>query len=148
MSKEELTKQIILYLISRLGDKIEGKKKIMKLMFLIEHYDFGIEKLTPKGKIGNTFLIYHYGVFSFEIMNCVDELIEKKVIRDGFPLRLENGDKPRLEEKTEERVKKVIDKFGEKSGYILEVKTLEMMGIKPYEKKKYFGENVVKIIKE
>ena len=147
MNKKQLTKEIILYLISKLGDKIEGKKKIMKLMFLTEHHDFDIGKLIPKNKIGNTFLIYRYGVFSFDVMECVDELIEEKVIKDGFPLKLEKEIKPELKEKIEKRVKKVIDKFGDKTGYDLEIDTLRIMGIKPYEKKEHFGENVSKIIK-
>jgi len=146
MTDKNITKKIILYLINQLGDKIEGKKKLMKLMFLIEHYDFSKKKLVLEGSLGNTFRIYYYGVFSLEVMECFNELVHEGHIIDGFPLK--SKEKSELEEKEiKEKVGKVISEFGEDLGYDLEVKTLKMMGIKPYEKKEYFGKSVAEIIK-
>lgn len=145
MDKKELTKQIILYLINKLDNKTEGKKKLMKLMFLIEHYDFDKGKLVPEMSIGNIFCIHYYGVFSREVMQCFDELVNEKEIVEGFPLKSKKkGD---LEQETKERVDKTIGNFGEKSGYDLENETLKMMKIEPYEKEKYFGEETRKLIK-
>ena len=144
MDKKEITKQIILYLINKLDEKIEGKKKLMKLMFLIEQYDFDKKKLTSESRIGNIFYVYHYGVFSLEVMQCVDELMHEKDIVEGFPLKSKK--KGKLETEIKERVDKIIDNFGEKSGYELENETLKMMKIEPYEKEKYFGEETRKLI--
>jgi hypothetical protein len=146
MSNKELTQQIILYLINKLGDKIEGKKKMMKLMFLIEHYDTTQRKLNPNNLLGNIFSIYYYGVFSLDIMNYVNELIQKGTIKDGFPLT--SNKKVSLEkEEIKNRVEKIIDEFGDKTGYKLEVETLKMMDIEPSEKKKFFGKLVSDLIR-
>ncbi len=146
MNKKETTKQIILYLIDKLNDKIEGKKKLMKLMFLTEHYDFDKNKLVPEMSVGNTFCIYYYGVFSREVMQCSDELIEEKEIIEGFPLKSKK--KGELGKEIKERVDKIISIFGKKSGYDLENETLKMMKIEPYEKEKYFGQEVSSLIKK
>jgi len=139
------TEKIIIYLINKLGDKIEGKKKLMKLMFLIEHYDVDSKKLVCNGLLGNTFSIYYYGVFSLDIMNYVDGLIQKEKIKDGFPLR--STEKIKLEPQIKEKVENIIQGFGEKTGYELEVETLKMMDIEPSDKEKFFGEPVNKLIK-
>lgn len=139
------TEKIILYLINKLGDKIEGKKKLMKLMFLIEHYDVESKKLICKGLLGNTFSIYYYGVFSLDIMNYVSKLIQKGTIKDGFPLK--STEKIELEQQIKERVEKIIQEFGEKTGYGLEVETLKMINIEPSDKEKFFGKQVEELIK-
>jgi len=58
----ELIKSILLYLIDRLnfyGYEI-NRKKIMKLMFLIDHYDTKTKKLKPKNITGAKWFIYQY----------------------------------------------------------------------------------------
>ena len=82
------TKLAIKYLISKLGNNIEGKKKLMKLMFLVEHYNINTNKLTSTGTLGNKYKIYYYGVFSSDVMYIISELINDKKIVDGFPLTL------------------------------------------------------------
>lgn len=139
------TEKIILYLINKLGDKIEGKKKLMKLMFLIEHYDVNLKKLIRDGLLGNNFLIYYYGVFSLSIMDYVNELIQKGIIKEGFPLK--STEKIELEQKTKEKVEKIIQEFGEKTGYELEIETLKMIDIEPSDKEKFFGKPIKKLIK-
>lgn len=145
MGNKKLTKQIIQYLVDKLGSKIEGKKKLMKLMFLIEHYDISKDKLTSETRIGNKFYIYHYGVFSLDVMNCTNELFKEKKLKDGFPLV--STQSTQLNKEIEAKVKQIIGKFGKMKGYDLEVKTLQMMGIEPYEKGEYFGQDVSKLIK-
>lgn len=62
---------------------LDSRKKLQKLMFLIEHYDLerGIigksERLT-----GYTFKIWFYGPFSFEIYDDLNVLVRNKVIRE------------------------------------------------------------------
>lgn len=142
------TEKIILYLINRLGNKIEGRKKLMKLMFLVEHYDIELKKLTRKGLLGNTFLIYYYGVFSSDIKDYVTGMTRRGVIKDGFPLETTEKTIGKIEpeQQLKEKVEKIMSVFGEKSGYQLEVETMRMMGIEPSNKKKFFRKPVSEII--
>ena len=142
---KKLTENTIMYLIKKLKDKVEGKKKIMKLMFLIEHYDPKKGKLTKTKSVGNTFEIYYYGVFSREVMECFDKLVKENVVEE-FPIKLKKEVEPKLEDALKRKIDKIIEEFGNKSGIELEIETLNMLGIKPYEKEKYFGLKVEKII--
>jgi len=142
------TKKVILYLLNNLGDKVEGKKKIMKLMFLLEHYDLSSNELTPKQLLGNDFHIYYYGVFSQDVMNTVNRLITDEQIEDGFPLKSSRKYKLTMDKKLKERIDTIIRLFGDYSGYQLEIKTLEMLGIKPHEKSLYFGQDIGSILKQ
>jgi len=59
---KELIKKILLYLIERLnyyGYEV-NRKKIMKLMFLIDHYDLKTKKLKPHSLTGSKWFIYQY----------------------------------------------------------------------------------------
>jgi len=69
-----LTKNSILYILNRVKN-LEGRLKLMKLMFLLEHYDFDKNKLTNQKIIGNNFIIYHHGPFSFEVYNELLKMI-------------------------------------------------------------------------
>ena len=60
--RKKLTKKVILYLLwkcNKLGIKV-GRKKLMKLMFLIEYYDPKTKKLRSKSLLGNEWYIYYY----------------------------------------------------------------------------------------
>ena len=60
--RKKLTKNVILYLLwkcDKLGIKV-GRKKLMKLMFLIEYYDPKAKKLRKKPLLGNEWYIYYY----------------------------------------------------------------------------------------
>jgi uncharacterized protein YwgA len=143
------TKKTVLYLLNRLGSSIEGRKKLMKLMFLLEHYNLSSGKLSPEGTLGNDFYIYYYGVFSMKVMNSVNELIEEGKIKEGFPLTIiEDKLELDLDEDLKKRVDRVVEKFGRHSGYKLEVETLEMLGIKPHEKSQYFGQDIGDILQK
>ncbi len=146
-NQSKKTQKIILYIMNRLGSNVEGKKKIMKLMFLLEHFDVDQTKLVKKQFLGNLFFIYNYGVFSREVMDSYNNLIKKGYIKDGFPLRTSKQYSISLDETTKEKVDKIVEMFGDKKGYTLEVDTLEMVGIKPYEKGKFFGNNIDTLIK-
>jgi len=149
MSKDNKTiKEIIIYLLDNLGSNIEGKKKIMKLMFLLEHYDVEGDKLTSEHFLGNKFNIYYYGVFSRDVMNTMEEMIREGDITDGFPLKSSKKSDVSLDDVIKSKVDNIIEKFGNNTGYFLEVKTLKMLGIQPHEKNQYFGQSIENILKQ
>jgi hypothetical protein len=143
---EKSTSNVILYIIDKLGGSVEGRKKLMKLMFLIEHWDPVKRELTREGTLKNEFLIYYYGVFSFEVMENFIRLVQEGKIEDGFPIKLKNKVEIKIDENLKERVDKVLEQFKNKSGYELEIETLKMLKIQPFEKGKYFGKSVREII--
>ncbi len=144
-NRERLTQNVILYLIKKLKDKTEGRKKVMKLMFLIEHYNLKSGKIEKKSLLGNKYLIYYYGVFSFEVMKSYNKLLKDGKIKEGlYPVASVN--EVRLPEKIKEKINKIIHIFGNKHGYELEVLTLKKMGIEPYEKSRFFGKSINEII--
>jgi len=60
--RKKLTKEVILYLVwkcNKLGIKL-NRKKLMKLMFLIEYYNPKTGKLRKKPLLGNEWYIYYY----------------------------------------------------------------------------------------
>jgi uncharacterized phage-associated protein len=140
------TKKVLLYLISKLGI-CEGRKKLMKLMFLIEHYDLKNKILLSKPRLGDTFLIYQYGVFSFDVMRAYEELLkEGKISEDFSGTTVRPGVQIDLEEGIKEVVDGVVQSFGRYSGYELETLTLRMLKIRPFEKDRYFGRKVREIL--
>nr|MDO8062812.1 hypothetical protein [Candidatus Freyrarchaeum guaymaensis] len=50
----------------------------MKLMFLVEHFNPKRGILAERPRLGNQFLIYYYGVFSFEVMEAFEELVRER----------------------------------------------------------------------
>lgn len=146
--KKRLTKEAILCLIKRLDNGIEGRKKLMKLMFLVDYFNINSEKITKSPLLGNDFIIYHYGVFSFEVMNDFIELVKERKVEDTFPIKLKRKQEElKLPQSIKEKTEKIGDKFGDENGYQLEIKTLEMLNIKPEEKSRYFGKSVKELIK-
>jgi hypothetical protein len=140
------TKKVLLYLTSKLG-LCEGRKKLMKLMFLIEHYDLKNQTLLSCPRLGNTFFIYQYGVFSFEVMRAYEELLkEGKISEDFSGITVRPGVQIDLEEGIKEVVDGVVQSFGRYSGYELETLTLRMLKIRPFEKDRYFGRKVREIL--
>jgi len=140
------TKNVIMYLIRKLGSRIEGRKKFMKLMFLVEHFDIKNEKVTKNHTLGNRFFVYYYGVFSSDVMNSYTELVREGKIRDDFLISMKSEVEVELDKKLMEKVDRIVEKFGGFSGYYLETETLKMLGIKPSEKDSYFGKEVGEII--
>ena len=140
------TKNVIMYLIRKLGGCVEGRKRLMKLMFLVEHFDIKDEKVTKNRTLGNRFFIYYYGVFSFDVMNSYTELAREGKIKDAYFISLKSRGEVELNEKLRRKVDWVAGKFGALSGYYLETETLKMLGIEPSEKDSYFGKEVEEII--
>jgi len=140
------TKNVIMELLKKLGERIEGRKKLMKLMFLVEHFDIKSEKITKHGTLGNRFFIYYYGVFSRDVMNSYTELVQERKIEDGLPMTLKFKDEIEISKELVGKIDRIVEKFGEDSGYELEKKTLHMLGIEPSEKDSYFGKDIEQIL--
>lgn len=137
----------ILYLVKNLGSRCEGKKKIMKLMFLLDHYSFTSKNLEQQGALDNDFYIYHFGVFSMRVMSTVNTLIRERKIKDGYPLKIIDKSEIDLDTDLRKKIDMIIEEFGAKPGYKLEVETLKMLGVEPHEKGQYFGKDISSILK-
>lgn len=134
--------------------EIQGRKKLMKLMFFLEHYDFNLNSLTPEHKFcSNDFMIYKYGPFSFDVMNTLEHLeddgyIEEKNIGYPNPISIkltEKGkvelekNKPNLNDIQKNQLSMVKRYFSSKSGYDLEIQSLKELNISKEEKNEYIG---------
>jgi hypothetical protein len=152
MMESNLSKnqRVITYLIDRLGPRIEGRTKLMKLMFLIEHYNPESKEPTRKGFLGNKFIIYHYGVFSRDVMNDYLRLYNMKVLdeRGTRPILLQYEKSPDLDDKTKSRVDFIINKFGNYEGSLLVHCTLKLLGLTKETKDDHFEESVIPLIKD
>jgi len=139
-------KDVLLYLISKLGSHSEGRKKIMKMMFLINHFDVSKNSLVKTPLLKENFIIYHYGVFSFDVMNNFLDLSNGGKIQGDFPVKVKTSEIPLLSQKVEERIDSIIEKFGDYSGKKLELDTLKLLGLNLETKREHFGEPVTNFI--
>ena len=152
LSKKE---KVIVYLLKRLGGEVAGRKKLMKLMFLVEHYDPYKPTLIKKGLLDNTFIIYDYGVFSFEVMRDYTELIRRGLLIEQRMSQTENRicinrskqiPATGLDETVTSRVDKIALDYGDWRPRELEISTLKALGISEENKAKYFGQDVGQLI--
>ncbi len=139
-------KDVLLYLISKLDSRSEGRKKIMKMMFLVNHFDISKDSLVKTPFLKEDFIIYHYGVFSFEVMNNFLDLSKGNKIQGDFPVKVKTSKIPVLPPKVEEKVGLIIDKFGKDSGQKLELDTLKLLNLNLETKRDHFGEPVTNFI--
>ena len=77
---------ILLYLIRRhysLHGKLYGRKKLQKLLFLVEHLNPATGKLTrSSGATGYRFIIWLYGPFSREIYTDLERLEDEGLVNE------------------------------------------------------------------
>jgi hypothetical protein len=155
MPNVQLTKSqdALLYLIYRLNQldiRIDAQKKLQKLMFLVEHYNLRLEQLRTLGLLGNKFIIYHFGVFSFDVRNDYFELDSLGLTTDYPTIKVKNGAAIRridLDDKTKYVIDKILGKFGKDAPWKLEDETLEMLGYDRETKYQVFGRPVTELIK-
>ena len=140
-------KEVLLYLISRLGSKSEGRKKIMKMMFLLNHFDVDKNSLVKTPLLKEDFIIYHYGVFSFDVMNNFLDLSNEGKVKGDFPVDIKTSEVPNIPLRIKEKVDLIVNQFGNDNGKNLELNTLSMLGLDLDSKRKYFGESVTNFIK-
>jgi hypothetical protein len=140
------SQKTIICLVKKLGNMVGGRKKLMKLMFLVEHYDLDKGKLTKSSFLGNNFIIFHYGVFSFNVMNDYMLLNNEGMITE-CPIKTES-DIIDIDDELKSKIDGIVSEFGSEHGYKLEENTLEMLGISKETKNDFFGKDVKELIKE
>lgn len=139
-------KDVLLYLISKLDSRSEGRKKIMKMMFLVNHFDISKNCLVKTPFLKEDFIIYHYGVFSFEVMDNFLDLSNENKIKGDIPVQLKISEVPTIPLIIQKKVDLIVEKFGDKKGKDLELDTLKMLGLSLETKRKHFGESVTHFI--
>lgn len=134
-------RDIVLYIVDRLGS-VEGLKKLMKLIFLTQ-YDKSrllikrsVVKYVYEGEpiTRTSFYIWWYGPFSNEVYKIIDEYSEngvielsedeygRTIIKPGPRLKMLKIDIP---SPVRERIDKVLEKYGSKTGTELELYVLK-----------------------
>ncbi len=75
---------VLLYFIQRYHShygKLYGRKKLQKLLFLVEHLDPNTGRIVPsRGITGYRFKIWLYGPFSEEVYQDLEELVDKGLV--------------------------------------------------------------------
>jgi hypothetical protein len=137
MSKKYKNKDVLIYLIKRLMEKksFYGKLQVMKLMFLIEHYDADSKTIREDSLLGNEYYIYYLGPFSFEISKEFDRLKEEDL-----------KEEIKLDEDLKKKVDFVIDNFGMNDGRTLQKFCLNLLNISIEEKGKYMGFKIKEVL--
>lgn len=150
----------LLYVVGSM--KIDGRLKLMKMMFFLEHLDVKMDKLLPDTMFSkNEFVVYKYGPFSFDVVRQIQELKESGLITETLgdeghivPILTDKG-KMRFEEVKKElstdnidRVNTIKQRFDKFSGGELATKSLEYLGIKKSDKERYLGVPVSVIVSE
>jgi len=167
---------VLLYMLLRFFEKyrcnMEGRKKVQKLMFLVEHYDLKTKTVKKStGLTGYRFKIWSYGPFSKEIYDDLDQLVEdgsieeeiiSDIIRpdlslytdDGYPKRMYvykpsrdpaeqlHGVLKDLDKNVIEKIDRIIDLFGDKSARDLEEFVNKILRLDVEKKINYWGEDV------
>lgn len=126
---------------------IRGRKKLMKLMFFLEHLNLEENELTPDRQYSkNEFIIYDYGPFSFDVMNGMEGLktdgkISEEIRTKPYIINLTEKGRRRSEKIGEkisndkiQRIQRIKEKFGNEPGWKLEQLSLEYLGIDEEEK--------------
>ena len=139
MERADATKACILYILKNVSS---GRKKLMKLMFLVDYYDTNNNKLTLNKTIGNQFFVYHYGVFSREVMDEILKLIKSGEVLESDYGRLEINPSTKTDIKNKDlksKVDAIIKEFGKLEAGKLETETLQMIKLTKESKYASFG---------
>jgi hypothetical protein len=85
LASSEQQQSFLLGLLEACGGAIEGRRKFMKLVFLLEHYDPARETLEPVTRFGvfEDFFIYDHGPFSRDVVDTFDDLKRKDLIEES-----------------------------------------------------------------
>ncbi len=163
MQKREL---ILYYLIKRFYEiykrPLEGRKKLQKLIFLVEHFDLDTSRIVPSSGItGYKFKIWYYGPYSSDLKKDTEDLVENGLLNedvkylddflytDESPKRLylyspktEIRVENELDKQTIEKIDKILKEFGTKSPYELEKKVSDLLNLDPLKKLKVWGKSL------
>lgn len=149
-------RSMLLTLIDRCGGVVEGRTKLMKLCFLLEHYDDG--RLREREAVGafTDFFIYDHGPFSRDVMNAFNDLRQDGLVREEsgqtiagdrrFRIELTADGRRETTGEPPERLNEVVEAFGNQQGTELETQTLDMLGVEREEKSQYRHMDVSELI--
>lgn len=141
LNPNDLTKKVMFYLIKKC--KKVDRRKLMKLMFLIEYYDPEKNKVTLKRTLDNEFIIYNHGLFSFDVYDLFLDMLERGEIEEkDHEIKLsEKGKEIKIEltDDLKRKIDKIIKKFGDLSSKDLEKVTLKLINLKEENKREFFG---------
>jgi hypothetical protein len=132
MKNNKKNREVLIYLIKKLMKRKSffGKLQVMKLMFLIEHYDIDSKTIRENSLLGNEYYIYYLGPFSFEVSKEFDKLKEEV----------------KLDEDLKKKVDFVIYNFGMNDGRTLQKFCLNLLNISIEEKGKYMGFKIKEVL--
>jgi uncharacterized protein YwgA len=152
----------VLELVSKCSGTVEGRTKLMKLIFFSEYYDPESDSLQPEERMGvfDDFIIYNHGPFSRDLMDVFDSLKEEGLIEEETELTFrgnrrkvihltdEGWDEVEEMDSEEGVISDICKTFGKESASTLEDLCLEMLGLNCEEKDQYRFTPVSKIIAE
>jgi hypothetical protein len=154
ITKQELNRKnefIIKYMLSHLtNDNTGGRTKLMKLIFLVEHYDPVEKSVKVMPRVGNDFIIYNYGVFSFSVYDSLIRLIKSgEITEDHFKLSVNENIKKgsnTVDNKLISCIDNILNEFGDMDKKGLETFTLKLLKISPDKKTDFMGVPVREVI--
>jgi len=141
--------KILLYIIRNWN--IVGRKKLMKLMFLINNYDVETDKVIQDSYLGLNFKIYSYGVYSDEVMKTYFRLYDEGKITEmtkpgNTDVSLKTNINVDLEDYEKSKIDSIMEKFNDKTGRDLELSTLELLGLTLDTKLNHMGQNISELL--
>ena len=141
------TQKRIVEIVKKLGNDMEGRKKLMKLLFFLNYYDFEDQKGVKEPLFGEDFIIYHYGPFSPKVRDEYLDLVEKGILEDGFPIKLKEDVSLDISIQERKTIHKMLEELGGLTGKELETKSLLFLGLNLRTKQDFFNQKVGNFVK-
>ncbi|ADI31348.1 type II toxin-antitoxin system antitoxin SocA domain-containing protein [Staphylothermus hellenicus] len=172
MDRRDVLLNIIMYFNKIYKKPLDGRKKLQKLLFLVEHLDIESGKLSrSRGLTGYKFIVYSYGPFSKDVYRDLESLVKEGIVEermetwrqesllytyidDGKPRRiyyyriLDENRVPKLPREVEDKIKLVIEKYGSLPPMKLESHVNELLKLTPKKKVEYWGEFIDDYLEE
>jgi len=144
---------LITYIFENFGNLIEGSKKLLKLLFLIqyERINNSIIKYYALDKpiARSEFFIWYYGPFSNTVYQFIDQHIEIDTTKRPYKLFLSKKiSNHKLPETVQERVDKILARYKNKTGHELELLVNATLGLDTASKLEHMGWYVDDYIKQ
>jgi len=146
-------RDVLARLVLELGGEVEGVKKLMKLVFLVQ-YEFPrlprvlgdvlggwrVFKYTYGGEpvARAEFFIWSFGPMSDEVYEALEDGGFSVEVGEPPYLVRYVGEPPALPRPVEERVREVARKYGRLRGWELERRVVELLRLVPEEKKMFY----------
>lgn len=150
----------LLEVISECSGRVEGRTKLMKLVFFSEYYNPEEESLQSEERMGvfDDFILYNHGPFSRRTMNVFDSLKQQGLLEEETELTF-TGNRRKIINITEEgremvqemdspddNISTVCSTFAKNNASTLEQKSLDLLGITRDEKDQYRNKHVTHLI--